>query len=160
MRALDLGKAAAVAAVVLAIDVLCAIGVVFAWGTFLEPGHSRAFYETAGVPIARWSTRVVGTALVFGACRLFSRRRPERNPILFALTLVAFYATFDGASVAFKGFFTLGIAFTMLLKLAGGVAGALVGARANIRRDAPTASRTRRNCYPVQGRKRSPQRGR
>jgi hypothetical protein len=58
--------------------------------------------------------------------------------MLFAVTLVAFYAIFDGASVAFKGFFTYGVAITMLLKLAGGVAGAVVagGPKARAREEA------------------------
>jgi hypothetical protein len=130
VRSIDIAKAAGIAAVVLTIDVLVAIAVVFAWGAVFAPGHSGAFYETAGVPIARWSTRIAGTALVFGAAWLFCRRRSEPNAILFAVTLIFFYAVFDGASVAFKGFFSFDVAVTMLLKLAGAVAGALVGVRA------------------------------
>lgn len=127
MKPIDFAKAAGIAAIVLAIDVLIAIGVVFVWGTTFEPGHPRSFYATAGVPIARWSTRIAGTALIFGAGWLFARRQPERNAVIFAATMVAFYALFDGASVAFQGFFTRGVAITMLLKLVAGVAGAFVG---------------------------------
>lgn len=125
----DFAKAAGLAAVVLVIDVLVAIAVVFAWGVLVEPGHPRAYYETAGVPIARWSTRVVGTALIFAAAWLFSARNPERNPILFGVALVALYAFFDGASVEFVGFFTASFALTMSLKLLAALAGAFVALR-------------------------------
>jgi len=42
---------------------------------------------------------------------------------------VFFYAFFDGAIVLFAGFFTLGIAVTMLLKLIGAAAGAYLARR-------------------------------
>lgn len=129
MSWLDFAKAAGLAALVLAIDVLVAIAVVFAWGMLVEPGHPRAYYETAGVPIARGSTRVVGTALVFAAAWLFSARKPERNPFLFSVALVVLYTLFDGASVAFAGFFTASVALTMSLKLLAALAGAFMALR-------------------------------
>ena len=46
--------------------------------------------------------------------------------VTYAALLVFFYAFFDGASVAFAGFFTLGIAVTMLLKLIGALPGAFL----------------------------------
>ena len=57
MKPIDFAKAAGIAALVLGIDVLFAIGVVFAWSILFEPGHPRAYYETQGIPIARWSRR-------------------------------------------------------------------------------------------------------
>jgi hypothetical protein len=124
MKPVDYLKAAGLALLVLAIDVLIAFGVVYAWGRLLEPNHSQAFYETAAVPMARWSTRIAGTALMGGAAWLFARRRPQRNAYAFAAVVVFFYAFFDGASVAFVGFFTLSMALTLLLKLLAGLAGA------------------------------------
>jgi hypothetical protein len=129
VRLIDIAKAAGLAAVVLILDVLIAIGVVWLWSTLVEPGHPSSYYTTAGVPIARWSTRVVGTLLVLATVWLFSRRRPSRNAYLFAVTLVVFYAFLDGASVAFDGFFSAGIALTMLLKLLGGLLGAFLARR-------------------------------
>jgi hypothetical protein len=126
VKPLDYLKAAGLALLVLAIDVLIAFGVVYAWGSFLEPGHTQAFYETAGVPMARWSTRIAGTALMAGAAWLFARRSPQRNAYAFATVVVFFYAFFDGASVLFAGFFTWSMALTMLLKLIAGLAGAYV----------------------------------
>ena len=70
------------------IDVLIAVGVVFAWSIFVAPGHPKAYYQTAGIPIAQWSTRIAGTALIFGAAWLPAKRRPERNAYLFAVALV------------------------------------------------------------------------
>lgn len=124
MKPIDFANAAGLAALV--IDVLIAIGVVFAWGVLVEPGHPSAYYQTAGIPVARWSTRIAGTALVSGAAWLFAKRRPRRNAWLFAVSLTAFYAFLDGASAGFADFFTLSIALTMLLKLLGALTGAFV----------------------------------
>jgi hypothetical protein len=44
---------------VLVIDVLIAVGVVLAWSIFVAPGHPKAYYQTAGIPIAQWSTRII-----------------------------------------------------------------------------------------------------
>jgi hypothetical protein len=126
MRPTDFAKAVGLGAAILVIDVLLAFAVVYAWGIFVAPGHTTAYYEDAAVPIARWSARTIGTALMFAAAWLSARRRPDRNAYAYAVTLVFFYAFFDGASVAFAGFFTLGIALTMLIKLIGALAGAYV----------------------------------
>ena len=129
MKPIDYAKAAGIAALVLIVDVLLAVGVVFAWASFVEPGHPRAYYASAGIPIALLSTRIFGTALIFAACWWAGRRNPQRNALLFAAILVFCYAVLDGASVAFEGFFVGGTAITMLLKLAAGLAGAQLAVR-------------------------------
>jgi hypothetical protein len=43
--------------------------------------------------------------------------------------LVVFYAILDGASVGFQGFFKLGFALTILIKVVGSLAGAFVAIR-------------------------------
>ena len=129
MKPADFAKAAGAAVLVLVIDVLIAVAVVFAWSILIAPGHSKAYYQTAGIPIALWSTRIAGTALIFGAAWLSAKRRPERNAYLFAVALVVFYAILDGASVGFQGFFTLGFGLTILIKVIGSLAGALVAIR-------------------------------
>jgi hypothetical protein len=132
MKPLDFAKAAGVALLVLAIDLLIAVGVVFVWGMSFEPGHPQSYYQTAGVPIARSSTRIAGTALIFGAAWLFARRRPQRNGLLFAAALVFFYALLDGASAGFVGFFSLSMALTLLLKLAAALSGAFLAHRTRV----------------------------
>jgi hypothetical protein len=124
MKPVDIAKAAGTAAVVLSIDLLIAIAVVYAWSIFVAPGHSRTYYETAGVPLALVSTRIAGTALIFAACWWSARRNPRRNARAFALYLVICYGLFDVATGGFKGFLTVGFAITMLLKLVAGLAGA------------------------------------
>jgi len=138
MTATDYAKAAGIAALVLSLDLLFAIVVVLIWSIFIEPGHPRAYYETAGVPLARWSTRIFGTALIGAAAWLCARRRPERNAVAFAIALTIGYAVLDGATVAFQGFFTLSIAITMLLKLLGALAGALLAVRGAVSRRQPS----------------------
>ncbi|MGO9930468.1 MAG: hypothetical protein ACLPV8_01445 [Steroidobacteraceae bacterium] len=124
MRPIDVAKAFGVAALVFVLDVLIAIALVYGWAIFIEPGHDQSYYETAALPIARWSTRSAGTALMFGAAWFSARRRPQRNAYVYAALLVFFYAFIDGVSAAFVGFFTLSIALAMLLKLIGALAGA------------------------------------
>jgi hypothetical protein len=129
MRPLDVPKAAGLGAVIFIIDVLIAFGTMYAWGMIFEPGHTEAFYEQAAVPMARWSTRTVGTAMIMGVTWFCARRKPARNAYAFGALIVFFYAFFDGAIVLFAGFFTLGIAVTMLLKLIGAAAGAYLARR-------------------------------
>jgi hypothetical protein len=129
MKPVDYAKAAGIAAAVLILDLLLAIGVVYAWSIFMVPGHSRTYYATAGVPIARLSTRIFGSALIFAACWWSARRNPQRNALAFALTVVICYGVFDAASAGFNGFFTLGFGVTMLLKLVAGIAGAQLAAK-------------------------------
>jgi hypothetical protein len=124
MRPLDVAKAAGLGAAIFIIDVLIAFGAMYAWGMIIEPGHSEAFYDQAAVPMARWSTRTVGTAMVFAVAWFCGRRNLKRNAYAFGALIVFFYAFVDGAIVLFAGFFTLGIAVTMLLKLIGAMAGA------------------------------------
>ena len=129
MKPIDYAKAAGVAALVLILDVLIAFGVVYFYAVFFNPGHPRAYYATAGIPVARWSTRIVGTALLFGAAWLCGSRNPNRNAYWFALALTGFYALLDSASVGFVGMFTSSFALTIGLKVAGSLAGASVAVR-------------------------------
>jgi len=129
MKAMEFLRAAGLAFVVLNIDVILAVAVVYLWGTFQHPGQSEAFYQTAAIPLARASTRILGTALIFLAAWLAARRSPQRPAYVFALALVGFYVFLDGASVAFEGFFNLSIALTMTLKLIAALAGAALAVR-------------------------------
>lgn len=124
MQALDFAKAAGLAAAILIVDVLVAVGVVYLWADYVAPGHPRAYYATAGVAVARLSTRIFGTALVLAALWWAGRRNPQRNPLLFAVIVVICYAVLDGASVGFAGFLSASFGFTTLLKLLAGLAGA------------------------------------
>lgn len=129
MRPLDFAKAAGLGTIIFIVDVLIAFGAMYAWGAIFEPGHTDAFYEQAAVPMARWSTRTVGTTMMLFAAWYFGRRNPARNAYAFGALLVFFYALVDGAIVLFAGFFTLGIAVSMLLKLVGALAGAHLARR-------------------------------
>jgi hypothetical protein len=129
MRPIDVAKAAGLGAVIFIIDVLIAFGAMYAWGMIFQPGHSEAFYEQAAVPMARWSTRTVGTAMILGVAWFCGRRNLKRNAYAFGALIVFFYAFFDGAIVLFAGFFTLGIAVTMLLKFIGAATGAYLARR-------------------------------
>jgi hypothetical protein len=121
VKPVDFAKAAGIAAAVIILDLLLAVAAGY---VLLAPGHPRAYYATAAVPIALWSTRILGTALIFAACWWSARRNPQRHALVFAVTVVIYYGLIDGVSVGFKGFFTLSFGITMLLKLVAGIAGA------------------------------------
>ena len=124
MKPIDFAKAAAVATALLALNVLIAVLVVFGYSILIEPGHPRAFYDSAALRIAPWSSHIAGTALFFGAGYLFARRRPQRNGSLFAAAFTVLYAIIDGATVGFAGVFAVDFALSMLAKLLAALAGA------------------------------------
>jgi hypothetical protein len=129
MKVIEFVRAAGLAFVVLILDVLLAVGVVYVWGRSQPSGHAEIFYQTAAISLARWSTRIAGTAMIFLAAWAAARKRPPPQAYYFALALVCFYGFLDGASIAFVDFFNLGIALTMALKLAAALAGAALGVR-------------------------------
>jgi hypothetical protein len=129
VKPVDFAKAAGIAAAVFVLDLLLAVAVVYVWFVFMVPGHSHTYYQTERVPLALLSTRILGTALIFAACWWSVQRNPQRNALAFALTVVICYGLIDGATAAFKGFFTVGFGITMLLKLVAAIAGAQVAAK-------------------------------
>lgn len=136
MTAKDIAKAAGLGLLVLLIDFAVATAAVFAYSIFIDPGHDTAYYQQAAPGIATVSTRIAGPILLGLFVFLFSRKRPDRNPFLFAAIVFLFYALFDGAMVLFQGFFTAPVMMTMGLKLAGALVGAAL-ARAGHRGGAP-----------------------
>lgn len=128
MKPMEYLRAAGLAFVVLIIDVVLSVGVVYVWGTYAHPNQPAAFYETAGIPIARLSTRILGSGLIFLAA-WGAARQTHRRAYIFALALVFFYVMLDGASVGFEDFFNGGLAITVALKLIAALAGAALGRR-------------------------------
>jgi hypothetical protein len=124
MKPMEYFRAAGLAFLILLIDVLMAVAAVYVWGKYFQPGHTQDYYESAGIPIARWSSRVFGSALIFAAAWLAVHRQPQRSAYLFAIALVFFYAVLDGASNAFEGFFRWSIAVTLFIKLLAALTGA------------------------------------
>jgi hypothetical protein len=129
MQPIDFAKAAGVAAVVLAINVLIAVLVVLGYSIFIEPGHPREYYDAAALRIAPWCSHIFGTALFFGAGYLFAKRCPQRNGLLFAATFTVLYAIIDGASIGFAGVLSVVHALSMLAKLLAALAGAYLATR-------------------------------
>jgi hypothetical protein len=128
MKLMDFVKALGIAILVFIAEVLIAFCVVYVYVSLTDPGHTQAFYVTTGVPIARWSTRIVGTALIFGAAWLFGTRRPMRNAWIFAVSIAAFCALLNAASAQFAVGNTV-FGLTIGLKLAGGLVGAWLAVR-------------------------------
>ena len=124
MKPIDVAKALGVAALILAIDLACAFAAVWFWSLVIAPGHPTSYYVAGATPVATLSTRIVGPALFALMVWRFSRRRPERNPFLFAGTVWVLYLVLDGATVAFHGLYNLIVLVTIALKLAGALLGA------------------------------------
>ena len=141
MKPMEFVRAAGLAFVVLIVDVLLAVAVVYVWGKSQQPGHPEIFYQTAAISLARGSTRIAGTAMIFIAAWAAARKRPPPQAYYFALALVCFYAFLDGASISFVDFFNLGIALSMALKLAAALAGAALGVRQRTGRQAAVTIR-------------------
>lgn len=129
MRPIDIAKAAGLGLLILALDLAIAFCVVWAFSLWIEPGHPRSYYVAAAPDISTASTRIAGPLLFALFVWLFSRRRPQRDPFLFAAAVFAAYVALDGATVLFKGFFVPAVLITMALKLAGAVAGAALARR-------------------------------
>jgi zinc transporter ZupT len=136
MKAMEFVRAAGLAFVVLIVDVVLAVAVVYLWGKTQQHGHSEVFYQTGAASIQRWSTRIVGTGLIFFAAWAAARKRPPRQAYVFAIALVFFYAFLDGASVAFEHFFDASMGISLALKLLASLAGVGLATR---RRAAPQA---------------------
>jgi hypothetical protein len=129
MKLIDFAKAAGIAVALLVLNVLIAILIVLGYRFFIEPGHPDAFYEEAALRIAPWCSHIFGTALFLGAGYLFTKRNPQRNGFLFALTFTVFYAIIDAASVGFAGLLSVEFALSMLAKLLAALGGAFFAAR-------------------------------
>lgn len=132
MNLLDFAKALGVALAVMVLNVAVAFGVVWVYGTFIEPGHDEAFYQAAAQDIAPWSSIFAGAALFFLAALWLAWRRQGRNGYLFAGVVVAIYAAIDVSVVVAGGALAaLGVmvAASMLSKLAAAEFGAWMARR-------------------------------
>jgi hypothetical protein len=130
MKPLDFAKAAAVAVVLLVLNVVIAIAVVLGYSILVEPGHPREYYDAAALRIVPWCSHIAGTALFFGAGYFFTRRRPQRNAFLFATAFTALYAIIDAATVGFVGVLEIRFALSMLAKFLAALLGAFLAVRA------------------------------
>ena len=129
MKPSEVAKAFGTAVAILVLNVLIAIVAVVVYSVFIEPGHSREFYDAAALRIAPWCSHIAGTALFFGAGYVFGRHRPARRGLVFAAAVTFFYAIVDSASVGFAGFFATEFALSIAAKLAASLAGTALAAR-------------------------------
>jgi hypothetical protein len=133
MKALDFVKAVAVTLLIMAADVL--VGYVVVTGYVLLVGSGN-FNEVsvAAMRIAPWSSRLIGPLIFCAAAYLCARRRPQRNPFLFAAAFSVGYVIVEGISIrmvvgSVVGLFTGIIALSMLAKFLGALAGAYIATR-------------------------------
>ena len=129
MQPIDFAKAAAVAFLLLVVNVVIAIVVVVAYSILIDPGHPREYYDAAALRIAPWCSHIFGTAIFFGAGFLFARLGPQRNAYLFAVAFTLLYAIIDSATVGFVGVVSVVFGLSMLAKLIAALVGAFLGTR-------------------------------
>jgi hypothetical protein len=135
MKPLDSLKAVLVAVAVLALNLTLTTAVIFAYASFINPGHSQPFYAAKAPQIAEGSAPPMGALLLYAAAYVLGRRRPQRKAMVFATALGAAYVALDavsGAASAGTGAIANRLfAASMVLALAGALGGGLVAARRN-----------------------------
>jgi hypothetical protein len=122
-------NALGVALSIMVVNVLLSVFVVAVYSYTIEPGRDAAFYETAAQRIAPWSSVVFGAPLFFGAIFWRSRKKPERNPVLFGMVSFSLYAAID-LSVLFAAGGVLSLLGIIVLSMTTKLLGAYAGARA------------------------------
>jgi hypothetical protein len=135
MKPLDSLKAALAALLALALNLALTTAVIFAYAKLIEPGHPPAFYGTKAPQIAEWAAPPLGAILLFAAAYVLGRRRPQRKTLVFAAAIAAAYGVLDavsGAASAGTGAVATPLfAASMILALAGALAGGFLAARRN-----------------------------
>ena len=133
MKPIDYAKAAGLAVLVLAANLLITVAVVFSYSQAFARGRSPEFYNELALRIATWSAPAGGALLMFAVGYLFGRRRPERNAIAFALTVFLIYVVIDLASGLAMGpvadMLTPKVLASLTVTGLGGLAGAMLAAR-------------------------------
>lgn len=132
MTGLDFAKALGVALLLMALNVAASFGVMWVYGTFIEPGHPQAYYEAAAQRIAPWSSLYIGALLFLAAGWVFAKRRQTRNGVAFAVTFAGFYIAIDFAiliAVASLAAFAPIVAASMVTKLLAAMGGAYLARR-------------------------------
>lgn len=128
MNALDYAKALGVALLLMVLNVAAAFGVMAIYGYLVDPGHEPAYYEAAAQSIAPWSSVFVGAVLFFLAAWFFGSRKPERSPLVFAMTFTAIYTVVDLAIIVAAGAIAM-IGSVVAISVAAKFAAAVLGAR-------------------------------
>lgn len=132
MKALDYLKAAGIAIAGLVITMAASFPMVAIYSYFIEPGHEQEFYVEAAQWIAPWSSYILGPIVFFSFNYWLAKKSPERNAVLFAISTIIAYLIIDFSMVPALGgdlsmFLTLGVAFSVTVKLAGAILGAHMG---------------------------------
>ncbi len=127
-KAIDVIKAAGVTILLMAINVAVAIGVVAIYAYVIEPGHDNAFYEAAALDISPWSSVFAGAPIFFAGLYLFTKWRPQRDAIKFAIAVVAIYTMLDLIMLASEGALQ-SLAFIAALSWVTKLVAALMGAK-------------------------------
>jgi hypothetical protein len=129
MKPLDYAKATGVGLLLLVLNVLLSIPVILFYSLVIDPGHPPEYYEKAALKIAPWCSHITGTALFFIAGYFLTKRKPERNGLMFAAVFTACYALIDVATVGFAGMRSIEEWLSISAKLAAALGGAFLAQR-------------------------------
>jgi len=135
-------KALGTAVAVLALNLALTTGVIFLYAQFVRPGQTNAFYEAAAPRIAAWTAPPGGALLLLWLMAWLGRRVPARNPFAFAIATWGAYVVLDvGSGLAMspvKEVLTPMLALSVLIALAGALAGAALARTPPLSREALT----------------------
>ena len=136
MKPTDIAKALGVAVLIMVINVAISYLAVAVYAYVINPGHDAAFYESAAEPIIIGSAILAGLVLFFIAGYFFTKRKPERNAIKFAVAIWVGYFLIEAITLGAVGtdvrelMSMLGVLGTSLItKLIAVIAGAKLVAR-------------------------------
>ena len=129
MKPVDFLKALGVALLVMALDFACAFAFVFGWSLLNPQPQPLTPSDPIVIELSSLCTRIVGPILFALFVWLFQRRRTDRNPWAFAVSVFGFYYLIDWSLVAFQGIFETEVMVTAALKLAGAFFGAWLAVR-------------------------------
>ena len=103
MTMTDYAKALGAAFLIMVLNVAISYLAVAVYSYVINPGHDTAYYESVAMPIILGSAILAGLVLFFISGYFFTKRKPERNAMHFAVAIWVGYVLIEALSIAAAG---------------------------------------------------------